>query len=326
MERIAQRWLQRQSSPAPLRAHASFFENALALIFVFSSSPSPRHVPPAPSLTAEQKSSATALQVRRQRWGLVRRHTPLFPFVLSVHASTVLFLLRCLLLLTSARVMVARNVAVTVHLTYGALMAALIVCSLLSPIQVRSVGDRQLRVYGVLITYNAPPASWLLAVSGGVLGSGSSGNGSGEGDDVNASSSSPDDMTPVRVLIRNLPSSALKRYMAAYLAFAGISVVSALAFLVMLVVHLLPAEINSAAVVVTRAFAVLLPLAAIACFITAALLGLQSDIYRDVASGYYTDSSKDVLTAKLHSGFSATVVSACVGLVVVLLSPVFWKE
>ncbi|KPI90261.1 hypothetical protein ABL78_0643 [Leptomonas seymouri] len=63
------------------------------------------------------------------------------------------------------------TISITFYLTYAALMIGLMVCSILSPIRTIAVDGRQLRVYGVAISFDEPPPSW----GAGTLASGQSG-------------------------------------------------------------------------------------------------------------------------------------------------------
>jgi hypothetical protein len=56
--------------------------------------------------------------------------------------------------------MYEHTVAITLYLTYAALMMGLMVCSILSPIRTVAAGGRQLTVYGVAIAFEMPPPGW----------------------------------------------------------------------------------------------------------------------------------------------------------------------
>ncbi|KAK7195719.1 hypothetical protein NESM_000502200 [Novymonas esmeraldas] len=209
--------------------------------------------------------------------------------------------------------MVDRVNWVTLYLTYAAIMTALILCSVLSPIQVRTVGRRTLHVYGVCLVYHTPPSTWLEKSAG---------------DDAASSSSEAVVERSVRITtpLTHMPTSTLARCMTAYLIFAAVCLLSCVALVVSLFVQLLPIERSRVGAVVTRAVTVLVPLAALLCFVMAAVLGLQTQLYSDVAAGFYTEARDGGPVGKLRSGFSSAAAAAIIGLIVVLLSPVFWKR
>lgn len=204
---------------------------------------------------------------------------------------------------------------VVFYFTYAALMMALMVCSVLSPIQVRSVGERNLSVYGVALVYDSPPSTWIGA-------SGSASKSSSNIMDTSSGSALSVETVRIRTSLAHLPASTLTRCMTAYLVFASLCLLTCLLLVVSLLVQMLPMRHDCAGVLITRLLTVLVPLAAIACFAMAAALGLQSHLYHNVAAGYYTDARRDSPVSKLHSGFFSSVAAALIGLLVVLLSPV----
>ncbi|KAI5689321.1 hypothetical protein MNV84_07471 [Leishmania braziliensis] len=207
--------------------------------------------------------------------------------------------------------MFERTDSVLLYFTYAALMTALIVCSVLSPIQVRSVGERKLCAYGVAIVYDLPPSTWPVA--------------SDSPSEMSSNSSQPFEIARVSLSLAQLPSSALTRCMTAYLFFAALCLLTCVSLIISLVVQVLPMKHDRAVIVVTRVFTVLVPLAAVLCFAMAAVLGLQAGLYHHVAAGYYSDTGSDNLVSKLRSGFFSSVAAAILGVSVALLSPVLSK-
>ncbi|KAG5466289.1 hypothetical protein LSCM4_01435 [Leishmania orientalis] len=214
--------------------------------------------------------------------------------------------------------MLKQTGSVMVYVTYAALTMSLMVCSILSPIQVRSAGERKLSVYGVALVYDLPqntspassgrPSRWSSRIT-----------------EISSSSPLLVEVVRVKTSLRDLPPSTLKNFMAAYLFFAALCLFSCVSLLISVMVDMLPTKRRRFVVVVTHVFMVLVPLAAVLCFAMAAVLGLQSRLYSTVAAGYYTDARSGDPSSRLHSGFFSSVAAAFLGLFVALLSPLLRK-
>ncbi|KAG5466834.1 hypothetical protein LSCM1_01011 [Leishmania martiniquensis] len=205
--------------------------------------------------------------------------------------------------------------SVMVYVTCAALTISLMVCSVLSPIQVLSVGERMLRVYGVALVYDLPPG-------GSSASSGGSSQWCNRIDNVSSCTSLPTEAVQVRIPLEKLPPSTLKNVMTAYLSFASLCLCTCLSLLISVMVELLPTKHGRAAVLVTRVLTMLVPLTAVLCFAMAAVLGLRSSLYCTVAAAYCTDMGSESPASKLHSGFFSSVGAVIIGLLVAMLPPV----
>lgn len=128
------------------------------------------------------------------------------------------------------------------------------------------------------------------------------------------------------VYLYTIPSTDVARCMTAYLVFAALCLLFSLLLTLTLVVLLLPTSVKVHLRVAMRVFVIAGPLSAILCFVMAAVLGLQGKLVRHVADGYYMNTAEHATESRLRSGFSTTVAAAGISLVVVLLSPLTWKE
>ncbi|GET92769.1 hypothetical protein, unknown function [Leishmania tarentolae] len=204
---------------------------------------------------------------------------------------------------------------VVFYFTYTALMMALTLCSILSPIHVRSVGERNLSVYGVALIYDSPPSAAPVA----------SESASKSLSNITETSNGSVPLVKtvrIRSSLAYLPASTLTRCMTAYLVFASMCLLLCLLLLVFLLVQMLPRKHDCSVIMVTRILTVLVPVASIACFAMTAVLGLQSHLYDSVAGGYYMGTALDRPVSQLRSGFSSAAVAALIGLLVGLVSPV----
>ncbi|KAG5492671.1 hypothetical protein JKF63_01250 [Porcisia hertigi] len=204
--------------------------------------------------------------------------------------------------------------SVTLHFAHAAVVIGLIVSSILSPIQVRTIKERQMYVYGVALVYHLPPNAPLVS-------SGSVPSSHHMISDLSGGPSPSVEMTRVTTSLSELSSSTLKSFMTAYLVFAVVCLLLCVSLILSAFVQMLPTKRCCGVVAVTRMITLLLPLAAILCFSMAAVLGLKSSLYRDVAAGYYSDVSQKSPVGKLHSGFSSTVAAVVIEILVFFLLP-----
>ncbi|KPA86231.1 hypothetical protein ABB37_00466 [Leptomonas pyrrhocoris] len=348
--------------------------------------------------------------------------------------------------------MYEHTISITLYLTYATLTMSLMVCSILSPIRTVTVDGRQLRVYGVAVSFDVPPLGWnkdgrarhdsrsssgaddssvSAAASASIVPvdrstdfcrtsaiaprstlpsakmkeeivafldsdhvgqqgnemavplDGSTAAGSGEHQRCTETQASPHDFSkrinqvPERnagdtafasvanvrthpllmpftspespseldpsdsgagcnsnrrhdnrtkwVSLRKLPSSDLARCMTAYLVFGTLCLLFSFLLIATLFLRLLPMVSDVPLRIALRILTVAGPLCAILCFAMAAALGLQGNLVRHVADGYYTNTSHHAVVNQLHSGFSTTVAAAFVALLVATLSPIMWK-